>query len=136
MLYDQFSLPALLMNQKLVNFIKSQATDPNSYPRSLWFEESRLKVYLRAGKTYSYNQDGNLLLALTVSNVEVEEKFRRQGVFTNFVMGIIQLGVSNGYTELQMENVITLEMVAYCQKHEMQVKKSPYNSVDSYYMSI
>jgi len=85
------------------------------YQNSLWFDRRPLKVYLRAGPLKSYA--GNCLIqGVRIANVSVETAHLRQGLLTKFVDNLLVSSRSLGYKELQVENVVSDEMLNFCRK--------------------
>ena len=125
------------MNERLKDFIIAQSSA--AYGRSAWFEEDpRIKVYIRAGKSGSYTRQRQCL-AICVANVTVADQHLRQGIFTALAMGLMQLGRSKGYTEFQIENASTDDMIGWCKKHELLVKPQDHGGLtwpDCYYTPI
>lgn len=89
-----------------------------SFQRSVWFDFDNIQVYVRAGMLSSY-ADGRKLLGVCVANVNVDDSHRRQGLFSKFVNDLLVVARSKGYTEFQIENVISPEMFSYCTKHSL-----------------
>ncbi len=95
---------------------------------SMWLNFGKIDVYLRAGKLVSY-RGLNRLLGVCISNVSVHEGFRRQGIFSNFVSCLTELSRNLGYTEFQIEVVVSPEMLAYCKKHNMNRKQYAFGDI-------
>lgn len=111
--------------QKVEEFLLNQATDLRQ--RSAWFDLGKMHIYLRVGQMLSY-ADAQMVLGVCVSNVCVDERFRRKGVFLKFIENMSAFGRPLGYVELQVEHAISPEMVSFCQKHEMNIKPALYGS--------
>jgi hypothetical protein len=85
------------------------------FSRSLWFSFSNMHVYLRAGYLKSYTGN-HRLLGVCIANVTVEDRYRRQGLFSKFVTNLIVEAAALHYKEFQIENVISPEMLNFCVK--------------------
>ena len=113
------------------DFIGVQAASP--FQKSVWLEDKIMKVYLRAGRMISYQRQ-EVVYALCISNITVFQQ--RTGVFTNFVHWLRGEGKALGYTELQIENAITPEMISWCKKNKWVVKESPYGAANCYSIAL
>lgn len=118
------SLPAWLATQSQLR-----------YAGSRWFYFDRLQVYLRAGQLKSYASD-HRLLGVCIANVHVEDTHRRQGVFVQFVAELVALSRVRSYKELQLENVVSEEMLGYCEKHDMRKRRDQVEGPPCFWLPI
>ena len=119
---------------KIQDFLQEQAVAQDQ--KSLWFEMKGIRVYTRAGPMVSYTPGFSVIKAMCVSNVTVTGALRT-GIFSKFAEEAIAFCKPLGFVEFQIENVISFEMLGYCEKHKMLMKRAEYGSYgNSYWLSI
>lgn len=117
----------------LAEFIAAQKGE--EFPRSKWFNDKKINVYVRVGRVYSYTGSG-VVQGITIANVTAHKL--REGIFTEFVNGLIALSKQHGYAEIQIENAITEGMLAWCQKFNLKEKRAAhdYFQTRSFYLKV
>jgi len=112
----------------LWDFIEVQKN--SAHTRSLWFEEEKYRVYLRAGD-YHFNPIGapRFHRAIGIGNIIVAEEHRRAGVFTELVAQLMEHGRKHGYTFLRIEGVGHDFLRAWCIRNRFE----RYNECDGHY---
>lgn len=121
------------MNSKLKAFVLRQAS--SNYPSALWFEDDQYNIYVRAGKAASYGKQ-ETLMAITIANITVQHDHQRHGVMRGLVRELKALGGELGFGELQIENAITPEMIAFCEKNDFIKSTARYSGPPCYFISL
>lgn len=80
------------------------------FPKSLWFSDNTLKVYLRAGPRY-HATSGSILPTVTIANIEVDSLYRRRGHFASLLSFCEAQAAENGYSAVMVESVLNKILV-------------------------
>lgn len=102
----------------ILPFLERQAQSRPCIPRSLWFDEGGVVVYLRAGRVHS--QDGETMLACGVANVTAYPV--RQGKFTAFLDTLEQETAKLGYEVIRVEQVMHPWFVQFLERRGYSVQ--------------
>jgi hypothetical protein len=65
---------------QLANFLQTD------WPRNQWIENTAIKVYVRQSERYLSSFCERSLTCLDIANIAVAERYRQQGLFTDFVL--------------------------------------------------
>ena len=84
--------------EKLTQFLEKAGT--RLLPSASWLSFKRLNVYCRALTR------ANAKKVFVVANIEVDESYRKQGVFTKWLADVEQLVKAQGFSEVVIENVL------------------------------
>lgn len=119
---------AELQGINLWDFIEAQKN--SECTRSLWFEEEKYRIYLRAGD-YHFNPIGipRFHRAIGIANIVIAEEHRGTGVFTELVKKLTAHAIKHGYTFLRIEGIHSEKLRAWCIRNNFE----RYNECDGCY---
>lgn len=119
------------MTQTIIEQLKEFIEIAESkYSHNSWIQDDKIKVYLRKGRHVVHPHI--LATTLDIGAVEVDEKFQKQGIWTNFLNQAITL---NPWEGVYIECVHNLDLAASLFKRGwFQVAQSITSAPESFYM--
>lgn len=122
------------LNAEIAAHIIGRST--KQVPLSVWFEDDRVRIYLRAGKQFNIDPANPCMTyVIVVSNVAIKQpELMHTGIYQNLVDSMIAVAREHGYTQFQVENTISPQMVAFTKKMGMTEKPCPHGGPPSHWL--